>query len=180
MEFAGFAAAAAAVTFLLSAVALALFFGGAGRWWGPVNDVFVAVTSMLLIPVIFAVMEGAQDGTIAAVLGSVSWLAIAGAILMAAGQLLLVAGRISLEASFATGGVGVLPLLVWIAVTGVLAMGGVIGLPSHVGWLAIAVLTLSGVLALAHVTLPRFATWVLAAVLSVVAVAWLSALGAAL
>src|SRR5258706_13292924 len=43
------------VALVLSAIALALFFGGAGEFWGPVNDALIVVTAIALIPVVAAV-----------------------------------------------------------------------------------------------------------------------------
>ena len=37
----------ALVALVLSGIALALFFGGAGQFWGPVNDGFLVVTAVL-------------------------------------------------------------------------------------------------------------------------------------
>jgi hypothetical protein len=69
---------------------------------------------------------------------------IAGLVLMATGQSLLIVGRLSLDGSYVTGGIGLLPLLAWIVLVAVLSLSvGV--LPSIVGWLA--VLSLAAVVA---------------------------------
>jgi hypothetical protein len=130
----------AMVALILSGVALALFFGGAGAYWGPVNDAFLVVTAIALIPVVAAVAGLAGDH------GSpwvriVSVVAVLGLILIAVGQTLLIVGRLSLDGSYVTGGVGVIPVIAWFVLLVVLALGlGV--LPSRVGWLAITSLVL--------------------------------------
>src|SRR5262249_6945247 len=82
----------ALVALLLSAIALGLFFGGAGAFWGPVNDAFIVVAVLALIPAVLTVEQMAGDRaapwtrilTIATILGI---------LLMASGQTLLIVGR---------------------------------------------------------------------------------------
>ena len=50
---------AALVALVLSGIALALFFGGAGEFWGPVNDALIVITAIALLPV---VARGGPDG----------------------------------------------------------------------------------------------------------------------
>lgn len=109
----------AVITLVLSGVALTLFFGGAGYVFGPINDVLVAATLLLLIPPALAVKRLAGDRTWLTV---VTWVAIAGMVEAAAGQLLLVVGVIDLQTSFITGGIGILPVLVWIGAVSYLAL----------------------------------------------------------
>ena len=111
-EVASYAAMAAIGSLLISAVTLALFFAGAGDFWGPINDIFVSVTLILLIPVIVAVLRLAPDdiGPWFAILCVAG---IAGALVGAIGQVLLVVGIINLQASFVTGGIGVTPIVLW-------------------------------------------------------------------
>ena len=52
---AGASAVVSIIALVISGVALALFFGGAGAFWGPVNDMFVVVTVLALILPILAV-----------------------------------------------------------------------------------------------------------------------------
>ena len=60
---AGASAVVALIALVISGVALALFFGGAGAFWGPVNDMFVVVTVLALILPILAVDRlAAQEG----------------------------------------------------------------------------------------------------------------------
>ncbi|MEO6059163.1 MAG: hypothetical protein ABIQ05_04220, partial [Candidatus Limnocylindria bacterium] len=74
---AGYSAYAAIATLIVAAVTIALFLGGAGQFWGPVNDVFVSLTTLLLIlPVLgILLLAGDQAGWWFSIL---SWLAIAG------------------------------------------------------------------------------------------------------
>src|SRR3990170_8912258 len=113
---AGYSAYAAIATLVVAAVTIGLFFGGAGQLWGPVNDVFVSLTTLLLILPVLAILllAGDQAGWWFSLL---SWLAIAGLLLVAVGQLLLVVGVISLNASFLTGGIGITPFLLWALAT---------------------------------------------------------------
>lgn len=124
----------AVAALVLSGIALALFFGGAGTFWGPVNDALIVVTAIALIPAVVAVARivgqtGAPWATILAVA------AIAGLVVMATGQALLIVGRLSLDGSYVTGGVGLLPFLAWIVLVAVLSLSAG-ALPTTVGWLA--------------------------------------------
>jgi len=124
----------AVAALVLSGIALALFFGGAGTFWGPVNDALIVVTAIALIPAVVAVVRivgqtGAPWATILAVA------AIAGLVVMATGQALLIVGRLSLDGSYVTGGVGLLPFLAWIVLVAVLSLSAG-ALPTTVGWLA--------------------------------------------
>jgi hypothetical protein len=119
---------------VLSAIALALFFGGAGEFWGPVNDALIVVTAVALIPVAIAVARVVGSNGSPWV-GIVTVAAIAGLVLMATGQTLLIAGRLSLDGSYVTGGLGLLPFLAWIGLVAVLSLASGV-LPSTVGWLA--------------------------------------------
>jgi len=139
-RLAGLSAVVAVVALIISGIALALFFGGAGEFWGPVNDVFIALTLLALILPMLAVdrLAGPSAGIWLRV---VTVAAIAGAVLGAAGQLLLVAGVIDLETSFVTGGLGIVPVLVWFLALVILAFGPGT-LPAAVGWLAAGTLSL--------------------------------------
>jgi hypothetical protein len=176
-RWAGAAAAIAIVTLVISAIALALFFGGRGQFWGPVNDVFISLTVLALLLPIIAVDRLAGD--------AVPWLrivtiaAFAGCVVMAVGQLLLVVGVISLEGSYVTGGLGFLPLVVWIVAVAYLALGAGL-LPSSVGWWAVATLALIVIeAALAFVTLGP-PLWVASVILVVALAGWLWTLSSGL
>ncbi len=137
-RLAGLSTWVALVALVLSGIALALFFGGAGEFWGPVNDALIVVTAIALFPAVFAVARLAGDRG-APWVSILSIAAIAGLALIAVGQTLLIVGRLSLEGSFVTGGIGVVPFLAWIVLVAVLGIGlGV--LPARTGWLAAAVL----------------------------------------
>lgn len=129
----------AIVLFVISLGALALFFGGAGAFWGPINDVAIAFALLLLIPAVLVV--GVAGGT-PVWFQVLSWLAILGILVAAGGQLLLVVGVIPLGVTFVTGGLGFTPLLVWIAALGALALLGSTATPA-VGWWAVAFVALA-------------------------------------
>ena len=173
---AGLSAVVALIALIVSAIAIALFFGGAGQVYGPINDVFVAVTLIALVLPILAVdrVAGAQAGLW---LRIVTVAAITGAVLAAVGQLMLVAGVIDLQTSFVTGGLGIVPVLIWIVALVVLAVPvGV--LPVWIGWLAaaaIALIVVGSVIAMATTGPVAWVTW---AAVVVVLVAWLGSLAA--
>jgi hypothetical protein len=173
---AGLSAVVALIALIVSAIAIALFFGGAGQVYGPINDVFVAVTLIALILPILAIdrAAGAQTGF---------WLrivtvgAIAGAVLVAAGQLMLVVGIIDLRTSFVTGGLGIIPVLIWIVALVVLSVPlGV--LPGSLGWLAGAVIALVVVGSVVAMITAGPVAWVTWATVVAVLVAWLGSLAA--
>jgi hypothetical protein len=165
-----------AITFLLVAgITIALFFGGAGAFWGPVNDMATAFALLALVLPVIAVDHLARDRT-GVWLEVVSVAAIAGILLAATGQILLVTGVIRLETSFVTGGVGILPVFLWL--TGVAVLSLAMGLlPAHLGWLAVGVILLSIGLSVVSGMATGPAVWVAAAALVVVLVGWMGSLG---
>jgi hypothetical protein len=173
-RLAGWSSWLALVALVLSGVALGLFFAGAGAFWGPVNDALTVVTAIALIPAVLAVARIAGDRS-APLVSIVTVATVAGLVLIAVGQTLLIVGRLSLEGSYVTGGIGVIPVLGWIVLIAVLSLGNGV-LPSTVGWLAVA--TLAGIVMLAVVSafLSGPILWVAGAGLLVVLIAWLSAL----
>jgi hypothetical protein len=173
-RLAGVSSWIALIALVLSAIALALFFGGAGQFWGPVNDALVVVTAIALLPAVIAVARlagerGAPWVTI------VSVAAVAGLILIAVGQSLLIVGVLSLEGSYVTGGLGLVPFLAWIGMVAVLALGaGVI--PTTTGWLAVGILM--GIVALSAIAVVTRGPvlWVGGIALLVAISAWLAGL----
>lgn len=128
----------ALVALVLSGIVLALFFGGAGEFWGPVNDAFIVVTAIgLILPVVAVSRLAADQG--APWVTIVTIVALAGLVLIAVGQALLIVGRLSLDGSYVTGGIGIVPVLAWIVLVAILSLGSGV-LPSTVGWLAVATL----------------------------------------
>lgn len=156
---------------VLSAVALALFFGGAGAFWGPVNDVLVALFLFLLLPAVVALWRLAPDD-IGPWFGILSLAAVAGIAVAAVGQLLLVAGVIELRTSFVTGGIGVVPILLWMAGLAVLVFARDIA-GVEIGWTVVAALLLAALVTVSVVVLPDAVTAVLSALLVAALVAWL-------
>ena len=164
----------ALVALVLSGVALALFFGGAGEFWGPVNDALTVVTAVALIPVVVtvAVLVAGYGAPWPMILGTA---AIAGLILIAAGQSLLIIGRLSLDGSYVTGGIGVAPVLVWLVLVAVLGLRGS-GLPTTVGWLAAVVLLAIVIVSVLAVITRGPALWIAGVGLLIALAAWLAGL----
>ena len=178
-QAASWSAYAAAVALVLSGVAFGLFLRqGVTSVWGPVNDVFTAITALLLVTPMLALLDLVVGDAIAW-FTVVTWAAVAGAVLIAVGQLLLVARLLSLQGSFVTGGVGFTPVVAWIAAQGYLAITGGLVIDAIVGWLAIGLLALSAMLA-AIARRGGPVVFGLGVGVCVVAVAWLAALGMAL
>jgi hypothetical protein len=168
----------ALVALVLSGIALALFFAGAGAYWGPVNDVLIAVAVLALIPAVLAVDRLAGNHA-APWTRIITIAALAGIVLMATGQSLLVAGRLSLDGSYVTGGIGVIPFLAWIALVAVLSLSSGV-LPTAVGWLAVA--SLAAIVAMAVIAAFTMGPllWVSGIAVVVALGAWLAALASSL
>lgn len=132
------------VTLVISGVALAIFFAGPGEPFGSINDAFVAIALIALVPAILAVDRLAGDH-LSPWVRIVTIAAVAGIVLAAIGNVLLILRVITLQDSFITGGLGIVPVLAWLVLVAGLSLA--IGiLPVSVGWFAIAVLV--GVVAL--------------------------------
>ena len=171
---------AAGISALLSIPALllaglfgALFFLGRGERYGPLNDVFFALMLLLLILPAIAVndLAGGQTG---GWLDIVTWLAVGGMVVGAGGQVLLVARVISLQTSFITGGVGIAPVLAWMASLAFISLRNGVPTPG-VGWatvVSLAPMVSVGVISLLPVKMAIKLSS--AAVLTLALVAWLS------
>ena len=173
----GMASWVALVALVLSGIALALFFGGAGQFWGPVNDALIVISVISLIPVVVGVIRAAGDRGAPWIL-VISVAAVAGLVLIATGQTLLIVGRLSLEGSFVTGGVGVVPVLAWIVVVAILGLAGDV-LPREVGWLAAACLVAIVAISIVAMVTRGPALWVAAVALVILLAAWLARLAIA-
>jgi hypothetical protein len=105
--------------------------------------------------------------------------ALAGIVLMATGQTLLIVGRLSLEGSYVTGGIGVIPFIAWMILVAVLSLSSGV-LPGSVGWLAVislgAIVAMSAIAALTQGPL----LWAAGIGLLVALSAWLATLADAL
>jgi hypothetical protein len=171
-RLAGWSSALAIVMLLISGVALALFFS-VGEPWGSINDFFIVLTALLLILPMLAVDRIA--------VGQAPWLrpitiaAIAGSVLIAVGQSLLILRVIGLYDSYATGGIGLLPLLVWWISLVVLAFG-VKAIPPEIGWSAAAMLAAIAVYSLIAVVTLGPVLWVASVVLLLAISAWMALL----
>jgi hypothetical protein len=165
------------VALVISGVALAIFFAGPGEPFGSINDAFIAIALLALVPAVLAVDRLAGDH-LAPMVRIVTVAAIAGIVLAAVGQMLLIVRVITLEDSYITGGLGILPVLAWMLLVAVLALGlGV--LPTPVGWLAVVVLLAIVAMAIvASVTLGPV-LWIVGVALLGALVAWLVSLALA-
>jgi hypothetical protein len=158
-----------------AAITIALFFGGAGQFWGPVNDVFVALLLLAIILPVLAVDRLAGPGA-QPWIRIVTVAALAGLTLGAIGQILLVAGVIDLQTSFITGGLGIIPFYAWLVALAVLAFGPGV-LPPTVGWLVIAIIALTvGIAVISSITMGP-ALWIACVALAGVLAVWLLTLG---
>jgi hypothetical protein len=178
LRAAGLSALVAIAALVVSGITIALFFGGAGEFWGPVNDVAVAVALTALVLPVVAIDHVAQ-AQVGLWFRLVSVAAIAGIAVATIGQVLLVARVIPLEASFVTGGIGILPVFAWLLGVAIVALGSGL-LPAQVGWLAVGVIALSaGLAAVASVAMGP-AVVVVSVALIVVLAGWLGSLGTTL
>ena len=168
---AGASAVVALIALVISGITLALFFGGAGAFWGPVNDMFIVVTVLALILPMLAVDRLAAEAGIGWV-RLVTIVAVLGAILIAIGQTALVLGFLSLQGSFVTGGLGFIPIVVWLVALVVLTFASGV-LPSPVGGAAVVVLVLIGVEALVGSATYGPLLWIASIALLAAMVAWL-------
>jgi len=168
---AGASAVVALIALVISGITLALFFGGAGAFWGPVNDMFIVVTVLALNLPMLAVDRHAADAGIGWV-RLVTIGAVLGAILIAVGQTALVLGFLSLQGSFVTGGLGFIPIVVWLVALVVLTFASGV-LPSPVGGAAVVVLVLIGVEALVGSATYGPLLWIASIALLAAMVAWL-------
>jgi hypothetical protein len=175
LRAAGVSAFLAIIFLVASGIALALFFGGAGSFWGPINDLATVAALLALVLPVIAVEQLVRERT-GIWLEVVSVAAIAGIALAATGQLLLVLGVIGLEASFVTGGIGIVPLFAWLVAVAVLALGMGL-LPGHIGWLAIGVIIGSVGLAVVAGVGTGPGVWVASVALLAVLVGWMGSLG---
>jgi hypothetical protein len=167
---------AAIGTLGLSTVALALFFGGAGATFGPINDLLLAATFVLLVPAVMAVR---RDPRAPGWLGALGALALVGMAILVIGNVALVARLIPLQASFVTVSLGIVALLGWGVGVGVVALRGRILEPAVGRW--IAATAIAFVLAAAGWALLPIGAWSLLGVaLFVTFTGWLVSLARAL
>jgi hypothetical protein len=164
----------ALVALVLSGIALALFFGGAGEFWGPVNDALIVVTVLALVPTVLAVarLSGERGAPWVALITAI---AIAGLVLVGVGQTLLIVGRLSLDGSYVTGGLGILPVIAWIVLTAILGIAMDV-LPDRTGWLAVATLVAIVVFSLTAAITVGPVLWVEAVALLAIISLWLGSL----
>ena len=175
---AGASAVVSLIALVVSGVALALFFGGAGAFWGPVNDMFLVVTVLALILPILAV-DRIAAGQGVGWMRLVTIVTLLGVVIIAVGQTALVLGLLTLDGSYVTGGIGFIAIMVWLVALAILSFGGGV-LPPLVGWTAIAVLALIGVETLVVAVAMGPLVAVASIALLVALVAWLWSLSSTL
>jgi hypothetical protein len=177
-RFGGYSALAAIPAIILSGVFLALFFGGFGDFYGPLNDVFAALFLLLTILPAIAVYAIYRD-QVGAWFGILTWLAVGGMLVAAIGQLILVVRIIDLQTSFVTGGVGITPVLVWLGALAylVLRQGQ---LPTAIGWLLVGALAFALLLTLSSAARIGVGVWVFSLALLVAFCGWYWILGSEL
>lgn len=165
-----------AAALLLSAVALTLFFTNVGAVFGPINDVLISAFLLLLMPGLWA-----ARARLLAVVGAwftvLTLVAMLGMVVAATGQLLLVLRVISLQTSLVSGGLGFLPLAVWIGVASVVALRRGV-LSTAVGWWGVAFIGITLVLVPLLAVVPMQLLGLLGGIPWFLALtAWLVALG---
>lgn len=175
LRAAGYAAFLIIPLLIASGIALWLFFAGAGAVFGPINDLLTAAClGLLALPVLaLRSIAGPQVGSWFDI---VSALALVGLALAAIGQVLLVIGVISLQASFVTGGLGIVPVLVWGIALAIVALW-VGALPEQIGLATVALLVAVVIAAVGSAVLPGAGTVVVSAALLAVLVGWLASIG---
>ena len=149
---------------------------GRGERYGPLNDLFFALTMFLIILPAVAVedLTGEQGGPW---FDAVTWVAVVGMVIAGVGQVLLVAGRISLQTSFVTGGIGIVPVLVWMGSLAVVSIRYEVP-DTLVGWAVVLSLGLMVPTAMLPAFRVRMSFRLLSgAILGLALVVWLLALG---
>ena len=174
-HIAGYSAIAAVPVVILAGITVALFFRGAGDWLGPANDLLSVLALLLLLTPVLA-LNALHLSYAGGWLPILTLMALAGILVAALGQTLLVAGAISLGTSFITGGLGVVPLLIWAVAILVLGFQHQ-ALPVYLSWLLLGVLALATALTIASMLGYPAAAWLLAVLLLIVLCAWLGCLG---
>lgn len=165
----------ACAALVIAAVALAIFFAGPGEPFGSINDLAFAATLIALVPAVLAVDRLAGPHLSPVIVRVLTIGTIAGIVLSATGSLLLVARVITLEDSYITGGLGILPVIAWMILVAVLSLGSKV-LPPSAGWLAVStVAVIVATIAIAVVTSGPV-LWVAGVGLAVVVALWLAAL----
>ncbi|MDP9281467.1 MAG: hypothetical protein M3P38_05170 [Chloroflexota bacterium] len=162
---------------LLAAITLVLFFRGRGDRFGTLNDLFSAIALLLLIPPVVAVYRVGGDDAGTWLL-ALTIATVAGLLVAAIGQLLLILRAIDLSASFVTGGVGVLPVLIWVAALAWLSLGRHL-FPEALGWLGLTLLASAILVAVFSTLKIDAATTAFSFVLVAALLGWLVALGMA-
>jgi len=178
MRLAGLSAIGALAALMISGAAVLVFFNGGDVIYGTINDVFVAITLVLLVLPVLAIRSiiGDEAGQW---FDALTWAALAGFAVASVGQILLVVRAIDLQTSFVTGGVGILPSVVWAIAASILASRSS-RIPHRIGWLLGAMLILSLVESIVASLDSNAATLGVSVALLLSMVAWLLSLAAEL
>ena len=171
----GYAALLVIPVVIAAGIAFWLFLNGAGAFFGPINDLLVAIALALLVPTVLAIRSIVGPGA-GPWFDFLTWLSVAGLTLAAVGQVLLVVGVIPLEGSFVTGGLGILPVLAWVLAVGVLA-GRVEVLPDQLGWVTAVLFGMIVVVAIGSAVLPGPAVTLATTAMLLSLAGWLVAAG---
>jgi hypothetical protein len=175
LERAARATVLALLALILASIALALFFGGVGSIFGPINDVLLGAMFVLLLPAIISTRRSARRPWFTAL----SIIGIIGIVELVIGQLLLVTGVISLQASFATLGIGFLAFAAWGSGLAILSLRRQMLSPA-VGWWAVAFAVTLALAAVAWEFLPLAAWSVFGLALLIAFSGWLASVAGGL
>lgn len=171
----GYAAFSIIPVIIASGIAFWLFLNGAGEIFGPINDLLTVLCLALLALPVVAIRAIAADH-VGSWFDVVTALALVGIALAAVGQLLLVLGVIPLQASFVTGSLGILPVLVWVVAVGIIA-GRIDALPDQLGWMTLALFAMIVVVGIGSAVLPGPAVTVVSLGLLAALAGWLIVVG---
>jgi hypothetical protein len=149
MRLAGLSAIGAVAALMISGAAVLVFFNGGDVIYGTINDVFVAITLVCLVAITLVCLV-LPVLAIRSIIGDevgrwfdvLTWAALAGFTVASIGQILLVVRAIDLQTAFVTGGVGILPSVVW-AIAGSNLSARSSRLPHRIGWLLGSMLILA-------------------------------------
>jgi len=112
LRWAGIAAIAGAVLLVMTAFLLVIGATGVTDAFGWANDVGLAVAMLMLSPAIVATRRLGSPG-VQRWFDTVTWLALAGILVLVVGQLLLVIGVIRIGPAFLAVGSGMAAILAW-------------------------------------------------------------------
>lgn len=148
LQWVGWTAIAGGILGVIGFISLVLLFT-VGEPFGTINDLLAIPSSLLLLPLVFALYRFGVDYPFVRLVATLAGLV--GFVATAVGSVLLVSGRINFEQSLITGigGFGLIGL--WVLLTSIVGLR-TNGLPAGLAWVGIA-LSLTPTLAL--IIVPR-------------------------